>query len=173
MNGMTSPPPAPGPAHDPLRRSAAGSTPSDQPDEAHQAPPGADEATVRAVGALTAALEVAEEARGMLYAFHRLTGRADNELADALDQLDAAGHPELADQVRAELHGRNVIQGRWTFQVVEDYDDSYWQVFRHWERTVRDELLAGRRHVHEAAMKERNRTRGLAGHEARPPEPTR
>ena len=96
---------------------------ADERDDAHRPPPGTSEAVVDAVGALTAAFEVVEHARGMLYAFHRLTGRADNELAEALDQLAEAGHQELADELRAELVGRNVLPGRWTFQVVEEYDD--------------------------------------------------
>lgn len=142
----------------------------DGPDDAHQVPPGVDDATVDAVGRLTAALEVVEHARGMLYAFHRLTGRADNDLADALDALAAAGHGDLADEIRTDLHGRNVLQGRWTFQVIEDYDDGYWSTFRHWEQEARDRLLAGRRHVYEAQLKEHNRTHGRPGHEARPPD---
>lgn len=144
----------------------------DGPDEAHRVPDGVDDRTVEAVGLLTAALEVVEQARGMLYGFHRMTGRGDNDLVAALDALTDAGHGELADRIRTDLVGRNVLSHRWTFQVVEDYDDHYWQPFRTWERTVRDELLAGRRHVYEARLKEQNRTRGLPGHEARPAEAT-
>lgn len=142
----------------------------DGPDAAHRVPDGVPDATVVAVGKLTAALEVVEQARGMLYAFHRLTGRADNELRVALDQLEQAGHGQLAGQIRADLAGRNVINGRWTFQVVEDYDDGYWQTFRGWERLARDQLLGGRRHVYEAQLKEDNRTHGRPGHEAVPHE---
>ncbi len=77
----------------------------------------------------------------MLYAFHRLIGRADNELQEALDQLEEAGHAELADAVRGEVVGRNVIEGRWSFQIVEDFDDGYWTRFREAERVVRDQLV--------------------------------
>ncbi|MCL3860953.1 hypothetical protein [Actinotalea sp. K2] len=147
--------------------SPAGSTPQG-PDPAHQVPAGVDDATVVAVGKLTAALEVVEQARGMLYGFHRMTGRADNDLVEALDALEEAGHGDLAGAMRTELFGRNVIAKRWTFQIVEDYDDSYWQPFRDWERTVREQLMDGRRHVYEARLKEQNRTHGKPGHEARP-----
>jgi hypothetical protein len=161
------------PAHSAPGDAAQDDAPQDDaahhgPDPAHEVPPGVDDATVAAVGKLTAALEVVEQARGMLYGFHRMTGRADNDLADALDALAAAGHGELADGMRTELLGRNVLSRRWTFQVVEDYDDGYWSPFRAWEQRVRDELMVGRRHVYEAQLKERNRTRGLPGHEARP-----
>ena len=144
------------------------STSDDERDDAHRAPAGTPEAVVDAVGAITASFEVVEHARGMLYAFHRLTGRADAELSDALDQLEAAGHPELADELRAELVGRNVLDGRWTFQVVEEYDEVYYRTFQEAERRVRDELTGGRRHVYEARLKEENRTHGRDGHEARP-----
>ena len=140
----------------------------DGPDANHQVPEGVDDATVEAVGQLTAALEVVEQARGMLYGFHRMTGRADNDLVAALEALDDAGHGELADRIREDLFGRNVIARRWTFQIVEDYDDDYWQPFRDWERTAREELMAGRRHVYEAQLKEKNRTHGRPHHEARP-----
>jgi hypothetical protein len=142
----------------------------DRPDPAHRPPAGVDEATVVAVGKVTAALEVADHARGYLYGFHRLIGRADNELQEALDQLEDAGHGDLADAVRAEVVGRNAIHGRWTFQIVEDFDDGYWTSFREADRVVRERLLGGRRHVYESTMKERNRTHGRRGHEARPGE---
>jgi hypothetical protein len=41
-------------------------------------------------------------------------------------------------------------------------------VFREHERRVRDELQNGIRHVFEAEMKERRRTKGRPGHEGRP-----
>ena len=64
--------------------------------------------------------------------------------------------------------GRNVLYGRWTFQIVEEFDDDYWSIFREHERRVRDELQQGARHVFEAEMKEKRRTKGRPGHEARP-----
>lgn len=142
--------------------------PADGPDADHRPPAGASRATVDAVGKLTAALEMVEEARGRLYGFHRLTGHADNDLLDALDALEDAGHGELAEQMRTDLLGKNVVSRRWTFQIIEDYDDSYWQPFRAWEQRVREELLEGRRHVYEARLKEERRTHGRPGHEARP-----
>ncbi len=42
--------------------------------------------------------------------------------------------------------GRNVIEGRWTFQVVEEFDDGYWSELREHEKAVRGVLLDGRRH---------------------------
>ena len=140
----------------------------DRPDEAHQRPDGVSDATVEALGTLSEALECAEVARGHLYAFHRLTGTADLTLGRAVDQLRHAGHEELADRVDREVVGRNVIDGRWTFQIVEDYDSGYYAAFREVEQAARDALVAGRRHLYEAEMKEARRTHGLASHRARP-----
>ena len=134
----------------------------------HRRPDGLDDATVDALGKLSEALEVAEDARGHLYAFHRLTGTADLTLGEAVDQLRDAGHAELADRVDTELVGRNVIPGHWTFQIVEEYDDTYYSVFKELDRVARDDLAEGRRHIYEAEMKERRRTHGRPGHEATP-----
>ncbi len=92
--------------------------------------PGMDDKTVEAVGKITEALETTERARGHLYSFHQLTGSADLQLGEGVDLLRQAGHTELADRIEHDLVGRNVIDGRWTFQVVEEYDDTYWSTFR-------------------------------------------
>ena len=137
-------------------------------DPTHRTPPGVDDATVDALGKLSEALETVERARGHLYTFHQLTGSADIALQGAVDALREAGHGELADRVDAELVGRNVIEGRWTFQIVEDYDDGYWSLFREIERAARDQLAGGRRHLFEARLKQSERTAGEPGHDATP-----
>jgi hypothetical protein len=134
----------------------------------HERPVGLDDATVDALGKLSEALEVVEHARGLLYAFHRLTGRADFALGDAVDMLRAAGHAELADEIETDLVGRNVLQGRWTFQIVEEYDDGYYMSFKEHERRARELLAAGVRHIYEAEIKASRTTPGRPGHEPAP-----
>jgi hypothetical protein len=140
----------------------------DGPDEAHRRPAGLDDATVEALGKLSEALETVERVRGHLYSVHQLTGHADLMLDDAVQLFRRAGHEGIAERISTELIGRNVIAGRWTFQIVEDYDDNYYGTFRALERQARDDLADGRRHLYEAEMKERRRTHGQPGHEARP-----
>lgn len=140
------------------------------PDEAHRIPDGVSQATVEALGDLSEALEHIERARGHLYSFHQASGTGDLTLGKAVKGLRDAGHADLADRIESELVGRNVIAGRWTFQIVEEYDDSYWSVFRRIEKEARDELVRGRRHLYEAQMKEDERTHGRPDHEARPDE---
>lgn len=138
--------------------------------EEHQRPEGVDDATVEAVDTFTRALETIEVARGHLLQFHRLTGTGDTQLRESVRQLRDAGHTSLADRVEHELVGRNVIEGRWTFQIIEQYDEDYFSKWRELEQAARDELVQGRRHLLEAEMKESNRTHGKRHHEAVPPE---
>jgi hypothetical protein len=140
----------------------------DTSDSSHQRPNGVTDETVEALGKLSEALEVIEHARGLLYGFHRLTGKADLALGDAIDQLRDAGHTELAATLQKSFLGRNVIDGRWTFQIVEDYDDNYYTPLRDAEREARRTLVEGKRHLFEAEMKEARRTHGARHHEARP-----
>ncbi|ARC57344.1 hypothetical protein AS850_09675 [Frondihabitans sp. 762G35] len=140
----------------------------DTPDAAHLRPEGVDDATVEAVGKLSEALEVVEQARVFLYCFHRLSGKADLNLGEAVELLRKAGHTEQADRLDREIVGRNVIEGRWTFQIIEDYDDTYYGAFREAERAVREDLVAGRKHLFESEMKEDRRTPGARHHESRP-----
>lgn len=129
---------------------------------------GFDDATVEAVGKLSEAFEVVEDARGSLYRFHRLSGTADFTLGEAVDQLREAGHGDLADRIERDLLGRNVLPGMWTFQVVERYDDGYYDTFRELVGEAREQLTGGERHTYEARLKQDRRTKGRPGHEATP-----
>lgn len=136
----------------------------------HQRPDGVSDATVEAVGKLSEAIEWLERARGRLYDLHQMIGHLDFQMGDAADLLRTAGHEEAADLVEREVVGRNVLDGRWTFQIVEEFDDLYYGPIRAVERQLRDELMDGRRHVFESELKERRRTHGRDGHERRPPD---
>lgn len=156
------------PQDDAVPQDDAAPDPRDAPAEAHRRPAGVDDATVAALGKLSEALETVEHARGLLYGFHRLTGAADLAAGEAVAALREAGHDAIADRIDAELIGRNVIEGRWTFQIVEEYNDGYYATFRGLERDARNTLVAGRRHLFEAEMKEDRRSHGRRHHEARP-----
>ena len=131
-------------------------------------PAGVTDATIDALGKLSEALETCERARGHLYTFHQLTGSSDIQLQDAVAALREAGHEEIADRVDRDLVGRNVLPGHWTFQIMEEYDDTYWSLFRQLERAAREELAGGVRHLYEARLKQSERSAGLDGHAAQP-----
>jgi hypothetical protein len=153
----------------PQERTVAGREDETMPaGDPHRRPEGVDDATVAAVGKVSEGLEWLVRARGRLYDFHQMIGRADLILGEAADELDEAGHGALAELLRTEVVGRNVLEGRWTFQIVEEFDRLYFDPADAAERRVRDELMGGRRHVFEAEMKEDRRTHGRPGHEPRP-----
>ncbi|MEU7928141.1 hypothetical protein [Micromonospora sp. NPDC049107] len=139
-------------------------------DELHSRPNSLDDATVEALGELSKAMETIHRVRGHLYSAHQLVGGADLTLDRAVRLLREAGHDEVAERVEHELVGRNVLPGRWTFQIVEEFDDGYYAAFQEIERAAREKLAGGRRHIYEAEMKERRRTHGMPGHEATPQE---
>jgi hypothetical protein len=129
---------------------------------AKQRPAGASDELVAAVGKLSEALEVVEEARGLLYSFHRRLGTADLTLQEAIAALHDAGEHQLAREASDVLVGRDVIPGYWTFQLVEQYDAHYWQPFRAVEASVRDRLTDGIAHIYEAEMKRHEQQLGEA-----------
>lgn len=137
-------------------------------DDVHKRPSTVSDQTVAAVGQLSEALEWIERARGDLYEFHQKLGHADELFAEAADKLEQAGHNDISEHVKTNVVGRNVLPGRWTFQIVEEFNDGYYQVVTQAERKARDELLAGKRHVYESELKEERRTKGRPGHEATP-----
>ena len=130
--------------------------------------PDLDDDTVEALGKLSEALETVDQARGFLYAFHQLTGKADRLLQESVELFGKAGAGELAADLDRDLVGRNVIADRWTFQVVEDFDENYWGTFRAYAARARDELAGGDRHVFEARIKQRERTHGHPNPQAGP-----
>ena len=124
-----------------------------RPDCEHERPPGVSDSTVAAAGQVTEALEWVERARGHLYEFHHMMGHADQLLGNAAAALKEAGHTETADFLREAIIGLDVLDGRWTFQIVEEFDDGYYTACRNAERRVRQDLMEGRRHVFEAELK--------------------
>lgn len=126
----------------------------------HPRPQGLTDEEVEAAGKVSAAFEVTENARGLLYGFHRMSGKADLSLQEAVADLRSCGHAELADEIDQVLIGRDVIPGHWTFQIVEGYDAHYYEVFKAVAEKVRREVGGGSPHVFEAEMKVDEQTNG-------------
>jgi hypothetical protein len=133
---------------------------SEQPDADHVRPDDVDDATVEAVGKISEAFELLQRARGALYTFHQQIGWVDDTLGDGLELLRAAGHDELADELSRTWLGRNVLPGMWTFEVVEAFERTYYEVAVAGEDLVHERLSGGRRHVQEAERKASRRRDG-------------
>ena len=113
--------------------------------------------TVDAVGKATEALEYIERARGHLYAFHQLIGRADFLFEESAIALAESGHPDEAMSLWRNMVGRDVLEGRWTFEVVEGFDDNYYDSARAEVLALEARLVQGRRHAHEESLRRRRR----------------
>ena len=92
-----------------------------------------DEAA-EAAGKLGEALEYVERARGYLYNFHHHIGHADLMLDDVIEGLEKGGHSDLVEMIRTQVYGRDVIEDRWTYQVVDEFDDGYYAAWRAGDR---------------------------------------
>jgi hypothetical protein len=124
----------------------------EEPRVAEEQPP-----EIRAAHHLALALEYVARARGHLLTMHHLIGHADNMLDQVVDELDEAGRSDLVELVRREVFGRDVVAGKWTYQLVEDFDAGYWEAWQGTEAAVRQELTGGKRFVHEATLQDRRR----------------
>lgn len=116
-----------------------------------------DGETIDAVGKASEALEYVERARGHLFAFHQLIGRADFLFEESACRLAALGHSQEASSLWHNIVGRDVLEGRWTFQIVEGFDDDYYTATRAQVIDLESRLVDGRRHAHEEAMRHRRR----------------
>jgi hypothetical protein len=127
-----------------------------------------DDRVVAAIGKASEAMEYVERARGHLYDFHQLMGHADLVFGEASEMLDASGLHDSSQRLETELVGRNVLDGRWTFQIVDEFNDLYYEPAIALVRGLEAAHLDGRRHVYERRMKEERRTHGKLAHEALP-----
>lgn len=133
-----------------------------------QRPEGTSDETVEAVGKYSEAMEYLIRARGHLYSAHQLIGHADLLFDEVAEGFDDASLPEEAKRVRRDVIGRNVLDGRWTFQIMEEFDELYFHPIQAELDRLERELMGGQRHVFESELKEKRRTRGRSGHEQRP-----
>jgi hypothetical protein len=120
-----------------------------------------EQAVAAATGKLSEALEYVERARGHLFDLHQLIGHADLLLDDVLEALEKVDRPDLEKLIRSKLYGRNVLAGKWTFELVEEFDDGFYSAWRSVEADVRGALADGERHLFEARMKRERQARGV------------
>lgn len=91
------------------------------------------------------------------------------EFATAVHMLSDASLQDEADQVDREIVGRNVFNGRWTFQIVDEFDDLYYyDVVRACLLRQVKEYLGGDRHALKRRMKAAERTPGSSAHAPTP-----
>ncbi|MFD1563383.1 hypothetical protein ACFR99_07470 [Haloarchaeobius amylolyticus] len=95
-------------------------------------------------------LEWAQRAQGYLLEFHHATGHGMDHLYRAETHLRATGHDDLADTIRDDLLPHGVVdEDRWSYDILETFQESLLVETRALEHRVRQELADGQRHVRE------------------------
>lgn len=61
-----------------------------------------------------------------LIGFHHHVGRSMNHYHEAAELLREEGHPGLAEQLLDPI-GRGVISGRWSWSIVEEYEERFFE----------------------------------------------
>ncbi|MFC7132131.1 MULTISPECIES: hypothetical protein [Salinibaculum] len=115
--------------------------------------PDLTEAEQEALHRVELGVEWLHRAHGDLVEFHHKTGHAMDHLAAAEDELRDAGHKALADALRDEYLPRGVIdEDRWSYDVLEAYQEGFLADLTAFEERARDEVADGHRHVNERRM---------------------
>jgi hypothetical protein len=95
-------------------------------------------------------LEWVQRAQGYLLEFHHATGHGMDHLSRAEELLRATGNDDLADAIRTELLPQGVVdEDRWSYDVLENFQNGLLAETRSLEGRVRRELADGERHVRE------------------------
>lgn len=121
--------------------------------------PDLSQETVDALHELQLARENIYRAYGTLLSFHHRIGRAMNRYNNAIEQLEEAGHADLAEQELMEPVSLGVIDDRWTWSLVEEFQDGFLDATLTAEARVRDELANGDRHIYEQHLEQAWRDR--------------
>ena len=98
-------------------------------------------------------LEWLQRTQGYLIEFHHAMGHGMDHLHQAESLLRECGRDELADDLRDELLPRGVVDhDRWSYDVLESFQETVLAETERYERRVRRELAGGCRHVAERAQ---------------------
>jgi hypothetical protein len=113
-------------------------------------PPELSAAEREALHSVELGVEWLHRAHGDLVEFHHKTGHAMDHLAEAEQQLRACGWTDLADALRDQYLPRGVIdQDRWSYDVVESYQEGFLADLTAFEERARESVADGHRHVAE------------------------
>ena len=108
------------------------------------------EAELEALHEVELGLEWVQRAQGCLLEFHHATGHGMDHLAEAELLLRQHGHDALADTIRDDLLPHGVVDDdRWSYDVVENFQETLLAETTQLEERVRKALAGGERHVRE------------------------
>ena len=120
-----------------------------------------EEGEIDALHEVEVGTEWLQRAHGHLLAFHHAVGHGMDHFETAEYVLRGEGHDELADELRDDLLPLGVLDGTWSYGVVEAYQEGLLPATLDYEERLREELADGERHV--AERRQRRRWRERAG----------
>jgi len=120
-----------------------------------------EEGEIDALHEVEVGTEWLQRAHGHLLAFHHAVGHGMDHFEAAERVLRGEGHDELADELRDDLLPLGVLDGTWSYGVVEAYQEGLLPATLDYEERLREELADGERHV--AERRQRRRWRERAG----------
>ncbi len=123
------------------------------------------DAELDALHNLQLGIEYVHRAYGTLLSFHHELGHAMDRMADAEDNLRAAGHESWADELQNQHLPAGAVSDQWTFDLVEEFSAEFLEEVDRFEGDVRDELADGLDHVSERRQKRRVRERATGEEE--------
>ena len=86
---------------------------------------------------------------GSLLEFHHTIGRGMDHFDEAETLLREAGHEEAANELLNEQLPAGVLEGTWTFEIVEAFKRGFLADVTAFEEAVRDDLADGQQHITE------------------------
>ncbi|MFC7020162.1 MULTISPECIES: hypothetical protein [Haloarcula] len=104
---------------------------------------------VDALHSVELGLEWLRRAHGNLIEFHHATGHAMDHLDDAEPVLRACGYDDLADRLRTDLLPSGAVDERWTYDLLETFEDGLLDDVQQFERQASEDIADGDSHVAE------------------------
>ncbi|MFB6304139.1 MAG: hypothetical protein ABEH47_03160 [Haloferacaceae archaeon] len=104
-------------------------------------------------------VEHLHRAYGHLLAFHHAVGHAMDRFAAIEDDLRAVGYDEYASELRDDHLPAGVVGDRWSYELVEEFQDGFLAEMTGFEHRLREDVAGGRRHVTEREQQRRWRER--------------
>lgn len=96
------------------------------------------------------------KAYGQLVQFHHNIGSGMNHFKKAADKLEEADMKNESDEV-GEIVPKDVIEGYWTWKLIEEFEEDFFQDVMSTESDVREKLSDGEEHVNEQLMEKRRK----------------
>jgi hypothetical protein len=97
-------------------------------------------------------IEGVNRAYGHLLAFHHAIGRSMDHFAAAEPHLRDAGHEEYADTIRDRHLPAGVVDDRWSYELVEAFEQGFLAEVTAFDEAIRADLAGGQSHVTERAQ---------------------